>query len=220
MSFIINPYRYAGGGGGGGGSPSYIGGTFAVTQSGTTATLNVPGGATTGDLVIAVLRCRGDRTFSGFTGWTTLRDTPIQTTLPADSTSSILYVLTRTLASESSFSFTHSSASAYGAALLVFRDAAVTTETLANGQSATITKADNDSLLLAVAVANSHSTAPADPVFTSYTRRGRTYFDLSGSFFYEAIAETRSGVSAGSTTASGTFSSAGNQDAVWLAEIG
>lgn len=112
MSFIINPYRYAAGGGGGP-AASYIGATVAVTQSGTTATLNVPGGATTGDLVIAILRCRGDRTFSGFTGWTTLRNTTIQTTQPADSTSTILYVLTRTLASESSFSFTHSASAAY-----------------------------------------------------------------------------------------------------------
>lgn len=219
MSFILNPYRYAAGGGGGG-SPTYIGGDFLVTQSGTTATLNVPGSATTGDLVVVILRCRGDRTFSGFTGWTIVRNSTIQTTQPADSTSTIAYVLTRTLASESSFSFTHSASAAFGAALLVFRDGAVVTEALTNGQSATITKAGANSLLLAVALANSHATTPGDPVFTSYTRRGRTYFDSAGTFFYEAICETRSGVGAGSTTASGTFSSAGNQDAVWLAEIG
>lgn len=208
---------------GGGASPSFIGGDFKVTQSGTTVTLTPPVGAQSGDLVIAVLRARADRTMSGFSGWTQHRDSIVQSTLPSDPINSRVYILSRVSAGEASYSFTHSAAGAYGAALLVFRDSAVVQEALADGYDANITKAGAASILLAVGLANNDLNNPstaANPTFSGYTRAGVTYFDSAGTYFYTAYCETRTGVSAGLTGVSDIFPSAGNQNGVWLAEIG
>lgn len=206
------------------GPPTYIGGTFAVTQSSATPTLAVPGGATSGDLVIAILRARADRTMSGFTGWTQLHDAVVQSDQnPLDPLNSRVYILHRNLTNETSFAFTHSAAAAYGGALLVFRNSSVIQDTLSDSYVTSITKAGSNSLLLAVGLANNDLNNPstaANPTFTDYTRAGVTYFDNASTFFYTAYCETRSGVPAGSTGVTDVFPSAGNQNGVWLAEIG
>lgn len=200
-------------------SPSYIGGSFAVDQTGASPTLSVPAGSIPGDTIIAVLRCRADRSMSGFTGWTTHLSTVVQSGNTPDATSSRVYILSRTLAAETSFGFTQSSASAYGFALLSFRNGVVGANSYADGQNATVTKASASSLLLAIAFANNANVLSAAPVFIGYTNRGTSSF-FNTSYFYLVFAETLAGVGAGSTTATGTFSTVSAQDGVWLAEIG
>lgn len=158
---------------------------------------------------------------SGFTGWTTIISSVLPSTDPGGTGNSRVYILTRTLAAETSFAFTQSASAAYGAALLVFRGGVVGTNTLVDATSGSITKSGANSMLLAVSLYNQSAVSPTtvNPTFASYTNRGYSYFFSSPSYFYVVVAETRSGVPAGSTTATGNPPSASGR-ATWLAEIG
>lgn len=202
------------------GPPTYIGSSAAVTQSSDTPTLSVPVGAASGDTVVVVLRCRADRSISGFSGWTMHHSGVVESTQPAAIEYARVYILSRVLASETSFSFTQSSSSAYGAALLVFRDGAVGNNAYADGLTVGITKASSDSILLAVGLGNNLNVSVPSPAFSAYTQRAVTYFFASPSYFYIGACETRSGVGAGSVSATSSSLGPGGQVGVWLAEIG
>lgn len=221
---MIGFYAAGAMGAGGGGptppaSPQYIGGTFHVNQSASTVTLNVPAEAQSGDTVIVVLRCRADRSMSGFSGWTTKKSQVVQSTLPADSTSSRVYVLERTLASETSFSFTHSASAAYAAALLVYRGGSILQDALPDSQTASFNKMSDESILLAVSLGNRGVNPVEAPVITGFTRRGATSFFTSPNYFYVAICEDRAGVAAGAVSVTANYGS-GTEAALYLAEIG
>lgn len=198
-------------------TPSYIGGTFAVDQSGSTVTLAVPSGATGGDTCIVILRCRADRTMSGFSGWTTNLETSVIEGFDGNASYTMAYVLSKELSAETSFSFTQSSASAYGAALLVFRDGVIVGGTYTDGLSSSITKVGANSLLLAVGFSNGTSDLGTDS-FAGYTTRGITAF-TSGLSFFAAFVGTKSGVAAGPTSATGEFQPVPGANGAWLAEI-
>lgn len=218
---MIGFYAAGAMGTGGGGptppaSPEYIGGAFHVNQSASTVTLNVPAEAQPGDTVIVVLRCRVDRSMSGFSGWTTKKSQFVQ----SDPTTSRVYVLERTLASETSFSFTHSASAAYGAALLVYRGGSILQDALPDSKTASLNKLSDESILLAVSLGNGDAASPAgEPVITGFTRRGFTSFFSSPNYHYVAICEDRAGVAAGPVSVTANYGT-GTQAALYLAEIG
>lgn len=207
--------------GGGGGSVSYIGGDYVPNGVGN-PTLAVPGLAEPGDTVVVVLRCREDRTMSGFTGWTTHLSTPVYSGGSGDFYTRA-YVLSRTLAAETSFSFTQSSASAYGAMLLVFRGGVFIGGTPADGNTVSRTKTLDTSIMLAIAFNSNDTTLPTGnvPCFAGYTDRGQTYYDAGGVYYYSAYAETKDGDPAGSVSATANISATTTgQSGVYLMEIG
>lgn len=216
---IINPYVF--GAGGGGGAVTYIDGTYIVSGVGN-PTLSVPGTALPGDIVFVVLRCREDRSMSGFTGWTTHLSTPVYSGGSGDFFTRA-YVLSRTLAAETSFSFTQSSPSAYGAALIVLRGGVFIGGTYADGNVASRIKTLSTSTMLAFAFNSNDGTLPTGnvPCFTGYTARGQTYFDNGGSYFYTAYVETKDGEAAGSVSATANISATTTgQSGVYLVEVG
>lgn len=222
---MIGFYAAGAMGTGGGGptppaSPEYIGGAFHVNQSASTVTLNVPAEAQPGDTVIVVLRCRTDRSMSGFSGWTTKKSQVVPSTSSADPNTTRVYVLERTLASETSFSFTHSASAAYGAALLVYRGGSILQDALPDSKTASLNKLSDESILLAVSLGNGDAASPVGTsVITGFTRRGVTSFFTSNNYYYVAICEDRAGVAAGSVSVTANYGT-GTQAALYLAEIG
>lgn len=213
---------------GGGGSPyvSYIGGAYSVDQSGSSVTLAVPSGAAAGDTAVVVLRCRGDRSFSGLTGWTVHKNQVIPSSQTGDAGNTRVYILSRVLVDETSFPFTQSSASAYGAALVVLRGGSVGNNALSDtvesgNNTATITKAVSGSMLVAVTMGNGFAIDPvASSPVAGYTRRGESYFSSAENYFFVANIDTRNGVSAGTVSASNTYVVSDAGGAIWLAEVG
>lgn len=165
----------------------------AVDQSGATATLSVPGSPVSGDYLLAILICRGDRTFTIPGGWTTKHDSGA-----SDSTGTRYYVATKPYASESSVSFTQSTSAAFGFQLvLVSRD--IGNSALTN-YSAIITKLSSASDVIACILCFS-STDISGQNITRYTMRGTTSFFASPNYFYVGMVGTGSSVSAGSVSA-------------------
>lgn len=202
-------------------TPTYIGGEFHVDQSASSITLNVPGGAVAGDLVIVVLRCRADRNMTGFTGWTTHVSQVVRSSRPSDSAEARAYIVSRVLGAETSFTFTHSASASYGAALIVIRGGSVGNAALPDSDTVSITKVSSSSLLLAISMGNNRSAIPAPPIVAGYTNHGLTTFLSAGLYYYTAVCETRSGVAAGSVSATMNTLSAGvARNGLWLAEIG
>ncbi len=198
---------------------SYIGGDYIVNGVGN-PTLNVPGLAMAGDTVFVVLRCREDRSMSGFSGWTTHLSTAVYSGGSGDFFTRA-YVLSRTLAAETSFSFTQSSASAYGAALMAFRGGSFVGGTYADGNTVSRTKTNPGGVMLAMAFNSNDGVLPTTnlPCFTGYTARGQTYYDV-GSYYYTAYAETKDGDPAGSVSATANIpATTTGQSGVYLLEI-
>lgn len=199
---------------------TYIDGTFHVDQTSASPTLAVPGAAMPGDTVVAILRCRADRTMSGFTGWSTRKDQVVRSTNPASNSFARVYILQRTLGAEASFTFSQSTSAGYGAALLVFRGGAIVTDALPDTMTSTLTKASSSSLLLAVSFGNGGASPPGSAVVSGFTRRGVTSFLSGAQYFFVSICETRAGVAAGSVSVTGTYQDGSASAAVYLAEIG
>ena len=188
---------------------SYIG--AGTPFQGETLTLNlaVDTGAQDGDLMVVILGTNSARTFSGFTGWTSRASPSIG--------SARWYVYSKVRSGETSVSFTHSANDACTGMLLVFRNGAVLTTGAASGASATLTKSSGTSMLLALAL-NSGVPAPTTPTFSGYTHQSFVGFVSGSNRFFATCAETRTGIAAGSTTATMGWGGA-NRYAVLL-EIG
>lgn len=199
----------------GGVTGSYVGASFAIDQSGSSASLSVPAGTTTGHTLIAILRCRADRTFTVPGGWTAHQDgTVIPLGGAADSSNTRLYVLSKAYAGEASVAFTQSVSAAYGYALVSVQGGVLTH---AYGADPSITKSSADSLMLVVPI-NTGTTTPDVSSVTGYTGRGRTSFNSGGTHFFLAHVFTKTGVAAGTVTPGATPQ--GVTQGSWIAEIG
>lgn len=146
--------------------PSYIGGTFSAVSA-QTHTLAAPGGLQTGDLLVAVISCRGDRSFTVPTGWTA-RVNALQTG-QANSNGKRDYVLTKAFAGESSFAFVQSVTGAAAIGLVAYRNAGFSQvvsvnagDTATPGLTASITPAASSIILGAMtAMWVNRSTGPS-----------------------------------------------------------
>lgn len=202
--------------GGGGGTPTLKASAFATDASGSSASLSVPGSPVSGDYLIAVLRCRGDRSFTVPGGWTVHINGDTFYGAGAN-TNTRVYLLSKPWASESTVDFTQSVSAAYGYALLLgSADVGVLDYTTAEGRSATITKV-GDGDLVGLYIDNLTTLYPATA--TDYVSQGATTFFTSPNYFYVAQAFLRSGVGVGSTTFTHSVTS-GSQRGAILFELG
>lgn len=209
---IINPYRFVSGGAG---SPGvYKANAFATDQSGLTATLAVPGSPVDGDYLLAILSCRGDRSFTVPLSWTILHDTG-----PASSSDHRYYILQKTYVAEASVSFTQSVSAAYGFQLVLISRAIGVSALVPGSGGATITKSNGASDLIACRFYNGYSDIASQSIQDAYTMRGTTSFFTSPNYFYVGMLGSKSGVPAGSASAmpSGVV---GESPAMFLGEVG
>lgn len=194
----------------------FLGVEVAVNQSSASATLNVPAAAVAGCLLVAILRCRGDRTFSTPAGWTLVRQTlaPMGQVTPGTG-NTWLYVFTKLYAGEASITFTQSTSAAYAFALMAVTGSLIS-EVYVDSTSGTISKVNASSILISAALWNGLTNASV--TMGSFTNRGITYNFTSPNYFFVAQVFSRSGIGAGSYGV-GTSPSGANY-VVWAAEIG
>ena len=132
-----------------------IGVTTLVTQTTASLTLAVPAGATTGDKLLAVLRCRADRSFAVPSGWSTVLSiaVPSGSTLTSDVR---VYILSKDYASESNIVFTQSVSAACTGSLILIRGSL---GTIASSYTSPLayTKTTNSSYMLTFVFDNSYS---------------------------------------------------------------
>jgi hypothetical protein len=148
-------------------------------------TLSVPAGAQAGDTLIALLRCRGDRSFTIPAGWTLHLNRDVGFT--ADATGRTrLYVVSKAYAGESSVTFSQSISAACAAVLIVVRGG-VAQFVDAVGSSVSAPTAPGR-LLLMVAT-NSNVTTQALTWFSPFAAvNGFAFFSGGTQFFNVAIA--------------------------------
>lgn len=200
---------------------TWRGAQFAVNATSSVATLSVPAAVLPGDTLIAILRCRGDRSFSIPTDWTLISTAVFPSGTSTNAT--FVYVVSKPYAGESSVSFTQSANAAYGFALMAVKGAVVTVGTNYTGViSASINKIYPATLLVAIALNSNFSTSnPPFPMFTGYTNRGITSVVSGSTRFFGAVVESLEAAPTGVQSISATWSTStiGSQGAVLL-EIG
>lgn len=174
----------------GGGSPpvSLVGiAATSETFTGTSFTVTVPAGAAAGDTMIAILRCRADRSFSTPAGWTS-RLSQVVGTAGLSSGNTRLYILTKDYSGESTVSFTQSTSAAGTATVAVVRGV-VGTQGSASGNSHVFSPTVANSMLIAVGVSNNTTSAVAS--WTSpFTTVGSFKWSASSPYFYGASVAT------------------------------
>lgn len=184
----------------GGGAPPPSPGVYkasvaAVNQSTATPALSVPGSPVAGDYLMAILVCRGDRAFTIPGGWATKHDTGAAT-----SADFRIYVVTTPYVSQTSVTFTQSSASACGFQLVLMSKDIGASQLILSG-TATITKANASSDLIACTFWSGASNAPNTITIGSYTMQSNGSVFQTPTYFYVNYLGYRTGVGAGSTSA-------------------
>lgn len=204
----------------GAGSPDPI---VAVTTTASVTAANlamsVPAGAAVGDTILAVLRCRADRTFTLPSGWTSVLDTSV----PAGSTDSVrarLYVLRKLWApGETSYSFSQSANAACCGMLLLVRGVLGGSVLSLGSASASITKESNSSFLLAVTCDNAYTAlTPTGPRVLGYKYKGYSFF-LNSLHYYGIFADAQAAVAGATTVTTAYPGGVGPNSALWVAEI-
>ena len=191
----------------------YKASNHAVNLSSSSATLNVPGTPAPGEFLLAILICRGDRSFSIPGSWALKYDTGAATT-----TNSRCFIATKPYASEGSVSFTQSAASAYGFQLaLISRD--IGNSGMTSGESAGIAKVSNDSDLIACRLTNFAENVTGREI-NDFTMDGETIFDSGSAYYYIGNLGFRSSVPAGPVSATTADTDGRPEDRrMFLAEI-
>lgn len=185
-----------------------VGQTFTVNQSGSTATLSVPVGAASGDLLLAVLRCRGDRTFTVPAGWTTVYSLLAPEGVTTDA-GMRTYILSKAWESETSVSFTHSVSAAYSAALLLCRGSIGATATAAAGAGVTLSTTSFGSTAIALTLDNAYNTlgGSSGSRVSGYTAIFYSYFLSASLDYFGILADKNVGAPLGGNAISASFPS-------------
>lgn len=161
-------------------------GAFLVGETGTSEsfsgspTLSVPAGTQIGDTLVAILRCRGDRSFTIPTGWTSRIDIYIGT---YDNTR--LYVATKVYSGDATETFTQSTSAACAASLMAVRGSFIAID---HGGGPKISLTANASDFL-IAVGTSNQFEPSASItWTNPFVAVNRYAFLSGPYFYFGLA--------------------------------
>lgn len=171
--------------------------TSSTNFTGSALTLAVPAGASSGDTVFAVLRCRYDRTFSIPSGWNAIiNGLQIGTT-----NGTMLYICYKTLASETSFTFTQNTSAACAGQIFV-TSGSYSSISSGSGYTSSISSPSDNSLVVAVCVNNSTAFSGAN-FESSFSKKGDAYF-LSGVTYYFCSSVATSQYASGTVSLSGT----------------
>lgn len=198
---------------------SYVDGAYTIDQTTSSLSMSVPSATVDGDVLICILRCREDRTFTIPGGWTTHASRAVATGMTG-SVYSRVYIISKPRAGETSLSFAQSVSAACSGSLLVIRNGSVRTNAITDGLSSNITKSQPISLLVAVGLNSSLGvTTPSNPAFTGFTQRGYAKWSSGGDHFYASVCETLLATGTGSSTATMTWAGPTDQRAAWLAEV-
>lgn len=193
--------------------------TSTASATATSLAMSVPAGAAAGDTVLALLRCRSDRTFAVPSGWTSVLDTaiPAGTT---DSSGTRLYVLRKLWVSgETSYTFTQSVNAACSGMLLLVRGVLGGSALSLGSASASLTKETTSSYILAVTCDNSYgAVTPTGPRVAGYKYKGYSYF-LSSLHYFGLFADAQAAPAGANTVTTSYPNAVGPHSALWVAEI-
>lgn len=190
----------------------------APTFTGSEFTVSVPADALAGDTLIAVLRCRADRSFAVPAGWTAQTNGVTVGTAAETGQNTKLYVIHKPFDGETSLTFTQSVSSAALAALIVVRGT-IGAVTQQQGVSASRAPTNLQSMLLAIGTSNNSAAATASwsaPFTTGVSHK----WSADAPYFYGVTVSTHSSGATASVPAEYAWVS-NNPDSnyIWLAEI-
>lgn len=175
------------------------------TFSGTNFVLSVPAEAATGDTLIAILRCRLDRSFSVPAGWTIDINGATVGTSGTPTANTRIYVLSKPYAGETSLTFVQSPSAAGVATLVVVRGTMGGRTAIADFRAATRAPVDHNSMMLAIATAN--GTDSLSPGWSAAFSPGKAAHRWSASapYYYGTGVATYSSGSTASVSVSYTW---------------
>lgn len=205
----------------GGGPPAQLIGTAATSDTfiGTDFTVAVPVGAQTGDTLVAILRCRADRTFTVPGGWTTSVNGVTVGTSGTTASNTKLYVIHKAFAGETSLTFVQS-ASAAGLVVCAAVRGTIGGVSSQN-DAASISRAPVNSRSMMLSLGTSNATPDASATWGAPFPAGVSYkWSATANYFYGTSLSNLSTGGTASVTATYTWDSNNpGSNFIWLAEI-